>query len=156
MQKFMQMKFALDLRDHKFHMRHVGLVLNAAVAINAAKQQHPFMSTENVFGKLQQLLFDGAAALIAAAESVVMQYMAKINGSENLFCRMRVQCEFSRWEFYIRFRCCQVQVNLRFFCFLHHIFRVYKVLTRLRRLENEDFTCLPAHPVCRVCCVCPL
>lgn len=47
MQKFMQMKFALDLKDHKFHMRHVGLVLNAAVAINAAKHQHPFMSTEN-------------------------------------------------------------------------------------------------------------
>lgn len=59
MQKFMQMKFALDLKDHKFHMRHVGLVLNAAVAIatNAAKQQHPFMSTEKGFGKLQQLLF---------------------------------------------------------------------------------------------------
>lgn len=47
MQKFMQMKFALDLKDHKFHMRHVGLVLNASVAINAAKHQHPSMSTEN-------------------------------------------------------------------------------------------------------------
>lgn len=44
----MQMKFTLDLKDHKFHMRNVGLVLNAVVAINAAESQHPFMSTENV------------------------------------------------------------------------------------------------------------
>lgn len=35
------------------------------------------------------------------------------------------------------------------FLLLYIIFRVYEVSMRLR-LENEDFTRLPAHPICRV------
>lgn len=88
----MQMKFALDLKDHKFHMRHVGLVLNAAVTINAAKHQHPFMSTENASVNCNNYTIRHCSGTDSCSSSCSNAVWGKINDSENLFCRMRVKC----------------------------------------------------------------
>lgn len=122
----MQMKFTLDPKDHKFHMRHFSLVSNAAVAINAAKQQVPSMSTTATI----------TARPPSEVVAAVMQYMEKLMIVKICFAVCVCKCVFIRWEIYIKFWCYQAQVNIR----------VYNVLTRLR-LENEDFTCMPLHRV---------